>query len=314
VDNAYAFSEFDSLISVVADKSTHYLPEIIEANKEKHKALLRSMYREIEKVNSDRSSSIKSLEKTISEFQQNIRGDFATSGQRISGLAEEHYASLFSKIEEKSMYAISNDVGDKEMYCKRACKNIMDETACLLKKDISAEINSLKKTIEERKRTLDQQISDFFISDIGSSLSMTPEFGGSFDKLDFSFGDFGHIILSGLGAVGTYFALANFWNPLGWIAGALALILGLAGGRDKEAEAKAEMRENIRKAKIENKPRFNLQISKIKQELNSNCRNIVRTFDSDKHNLVRLKDNIQSIEQNIKLEYSRIKNSEYGTI
>ena len=143
---------------------------------------------------------------------------------------------------------------------------------------------------------------------------MSPDFYSALDKLDFSFGDFGNMILTGISGVGAYFALANFWNPLGWFAAAATFFIWLLGGRGKEAEAKKEMRKNINKAKAENRSAFNAQISKIIENLDSSCNNITKSVDKDRLNLNKLRNYIQSAIQSIKIEYSKLNISNYGTI
>ena len=122
------------------------------------------------------------------------------------------------------------------------------------------------------------------------------------------------MILAGISGVGAYFALANFWNPLGWIAAAATFVVWLLGGRDKEAEAKEEMRKNINKAKADNRSSFNAQISKIIENLDSRCNNITKSVDKDRLNLNKLRNYIQSAIQSIKTEYSKLNISNYGTI
>ena len=204
-----------------------------------------------------------------------------------------------------AMYAISHDVGDKEAYCKRRATEITSEMADSLQNDISEEIKNLNKTIYKRKKDLDQEIASANISEQKTTLSLSPDFYSALDKLDFSFGDFGNMILAGISGVGAYFALANFWNPLGWIAAAATFVVWLLGGRDKEAEAKEEMRKNINKAKADNRSSFNAQISKIIENLDSRCNNITKSVDKDRLNLNKLRNYIQSAIQSIKTEYSK---------
>ena len=134
------------------------------------------------------------------------------------------------------------------------------------------------------------------------------------DKLDFSFGDFGNMILAGFSVVINYFALSNIWNPLGWFAAAATFFIWLLGGRDKEAEAKEEMRKKINKAKAENRSAFNSQISKIIENLDESSNKIIASVDKDRKNLEKLLTYIKSVIQSIKTEYSKLNISDYGKI
>lgn len=314
LDSIFQFSQFESLINIVFKKANNFTKEIVEANKEKHKALLLSIYEELKVVNDEQEKYVRKLEESIKTFQKNVKQDFSASRNFIINNSTRKYDLIFSKILDMAMYAISHDVGDKEAYCKRRATEITSEMADSLQKDISEEIKNLNKTIYKRKKDLDQEIASANISEQKTTLSLSPDFYSALDKLDFSFGDFGNMILTGISGVGAYFALANFWNPLGWFAAAATFFIWLLGGRGKEAEAKKEMRKNINKAKAENRSAFNAQISKIIENLDSSCNNITKSVDKDRLNLNKLRNYIQSAIQSIKIEYSKLNISNYGTI
>lgn len=313
-DNIYQFSKFESLVNLVFEKAKNFTEEIVEANKEKHKALLLSMYSEIKVVSDEQEKSIIKLEEAIKTFQKNTKQDFSASRNFIINVSTRKYDLIFSKILDMAMYAISHDVGDKETYCKIRASEITSEVANSLQDDISKEINELNKTIKKRKKDLDQYVSSASVSGQKTNLSLSPDFYSALDKLDFSFGDFGNMILAGISGVGAYFALANFWNPLGWFAAAATFFIWLFGGRDKEAEAKEEMRKNINKAKAENRSAFNSQISKIIENLDESSNKIIASVDKDRKNLERLLIYIKSVIQSIKTEYSKLNISDYGKI
>lgn len=314
LESVFAFSQFESLINVVFQKAQNFQKEIVEANKEKHKALLHAMYSEIQNVSEEQRRSVCELENLIKTFQKGVTQDFMTSKNYISNISSRKYDLIFSEISDMAMYAIGHDVGDKEVYCKRRAEEITKEVANSLRDEIKKEIISLNSNIKKRKKDLDQDISSATIKGHHATLSLDPDFYGALDKLDFNFGDLGNMILAGIGGVAAYFALANIWNPLGWIAAGAAFFLWLFGGRDKEAEAKEEMRKNLNKAKAENRQSFNSQIEKIKQALDDGCIDITKSVDKDRVNLEKLRNYIQLITQSIKTEYSKLNISEYGKL
>ncbi|MBR3619325.1 MAG: 50S ribosome-binding GTPase [Bacteroidaceae bacterium] len=313
-ESVFAFSQFESLINLVFQKAQNFTKEIVEANKEKHKALLHSMFNEIQNVSEEQGKSICKLENLIKTFQKNVTQDFSASKNYISNISSRKYDLIFSKISDMAMYAISHYVGDKKAYCKRRAEEIISEVANSLQDEIKKEIKSLNSNIKKRKKDLDQNISYASIKGHQATLSFDTDFYGALNKLDFSFGDFGNMILAGISAVGVYFALANIWNPLGWIAAGATFFMWLFGGRDKEAEAKEEMRKNLNKAKAEERQSFNSQIEKIIQALDDSCKDITKAVDKDRVNLKKLRNYVQLIIQSIKTEYSKLNFSEYGKL
>lgn len=72
-DLIYEFSGFESIIEVVYGKAKNFVQEIVEANKEKHKTLLRAMHNEISRVSKQQFECINSLKETIDIFIKNIK-------------------------------------------------------------------------------------------------------------------------------------------------------------------------------------------------------------------------------------------------
>lgn len=313
-DNLYSFSQFESLINLVYQKAKNFTKEIVEANKEKHKALLLSIYTELKKVSEDQKQSITSLENMIKDFQKNVKQDFAASKNLISNISSHNYDLIFSKLLDMAMYAISNDVGDKKSYCKRKANEITTEVAYSLQCDILKEIKLLNEKIIKRKKCLDQQINEANIDGLNTEISLNPDFDGALDNLDINFGDIGNFIMAAVGAILGYFALVGFWGPLGWFAAVASIVSWLFGGRDKEAEAKKKMRMSIYKAKRENRSAFDAQISKILNAIDQNCNNIIISVDKDRVNLEKLRNYVQSLIESVKIEYSQLKISNYGKL
>ena len=310
----YQFSQFDSLVNVVNQKAKNFTKEIVEANKEKHKAMLLSMCSSLSQVTNSQAKAINKLESLLDSFQSNIKQDYANAERQISRIADYRYDQIFSEISDMAMSAIENDVGDKEKYCKRKLEKITSQNSRAMQNDISSAIRSLNETIQKRKKELDQSIATTHINVSNASISMSLNFTGALDKLDFNLGDFANLVFGGVGTYGLFVFLSNFWNPLGWAGAAFSVLVLLFGGRDKKAEAKEKMRENIQKAKDENRNAFIAQINRINQSLGKTGVAVVEAVDGDRQNLTKLRYLIQKVNNSIQIEYSKLNISNYGSI
>lgn len=313
-DSLFSFSLFQSLINVVLQKAQNFRNEILEANKDKQKTLLHLMYDNIQDSIKEQNKIVDSLTMRISSFQDGVRNDFSNSKNKISQIASQKYASLFDRLMNSALFAIDHAVGDKKIYCQNRTNEIIKNVTSELQYDISKEISNLNSNIKQRKRDLDQYISSVNLNGNPAHVSINPDFENALNKLDFSFGDFMDFVLAGFGAVGAYFALVNIWNPLGWIAAGLTILGWLFGGRDKVAQAKEKMRNNINEAKKKNRTTYNEQISRIQNNLDNTCQQIVMSVDSDLQNIRCLHNFIKDIEGKIQLEYSKLKIKDYGCI
>ena len=315
-ESLYQFSQFESLVNVVLQKSKNFTKEIVEANKEKHMALLHSMFNEIKEVSSTQEDYIKRLKDEIVKFQTNVRVDFKTAENHIVGIASRKYDALFYEIEASAMYAIEEVDGGKEAkqeYCEKKIKEICDRRVKELQTEISNEIKTLNDNIIRRKRNLDQDLSSANVSSGFSHIYIDDSgIGGALEKLDTNFGDIsGHLIsISG----GIMVALSGL-GPFGWILGGVLIAVDLlTGGRNKKAEAKEEIRKAISKAKNACRAEYNSQINRIYRQLDESAENITRSIETDLKNIDKLLDYINRVKQEIELEYSKLNIANYGTM
>jgi ElaB/YqjD/DUF883 family membrane-anchored ribosome-binding protein len=301
-DSVLSFSQFQSLINVTETKASNFKKEIVAANVEKHKALLKTVCDDLESISSRESQNMIKLKESIHNFQENVKGDFAASKNRIKGLSDRKYNSIFDQIYEKAACAIDVDINDKE-YFSIVANSVMTEISEQITNDISDEIKSLNEKIDRRKHSLDQAVS--YIGSDGANLeiNVSLSFDDALKKLDFNFDDIAHYATAAIGAA---FVAANFWNPVGIGLAIATVLLSFFTGRSKKAQAKAKAYEEIYKAKKENKQKFDSAISKICTKLNKSRDQIVKSVGVDGTNVESLKGEVTDVIGKLKIEISKL--------
>jgi ElaB/YqjD/DUF883 family membrane-anchored ribosome-binding protein len=291
------------LINVTETKASNFKKEIVAANVEKHKALLKTVCDDLESISSRESQNMIKLKESIHNFQENVKGDFAASKNRIKGLSDRKYNSIFDQIYQKVVYAIDNDISDPKVYCESNSKRIIKKVSKDITKEISKEIESLNKNIDRRKHSLDQAVS--YIGSDGANLeiNVSLSFDDALKKLDFNFDDIAHYATAAIGAA---FVAANFWNPVGIGLAIATVLLSFFTGRSKKAQAKAKAYEEIYKAKKENKQKFDSAISKICTKLNKSRDQIVKSVGVDGTNVESLKGEVTDVIGKLKIEISKL--------
>ena len=316
-ESVYQFSQFQSLVEEVSQKSVDFKREIVEANKEKHKALLQSIQTELECESEKQREMILTLEKHIKEFQDNVSKDYNYAKENIKKKADAIYDQFFNQLTEKAVYAIKNNVGDKKKYCEKQVEEISKNQKVLFQKSIKKEIDDLNDNIKKHKKHLDQEIAGTTVYGTGK-FSFSVDFEVAIGKLDANWGDI--IGLLGELALGIWgaFVAANLWNPLGWILGILAVVgtffTAIFGASDKESKAIKEMQDTILKVKRDNKPKFSSSITEINNKLTNSCNELLRAVNVDLTSLEELRNSIQSIMDYIAIEKSKLKIMNYGEI
>lgn len=177
-----------------------------------------------------------------------IRGTNARAEMDVAQLVQPLRASVSSFIDENIE---REDVSDRwnqkvkalgiEDWLKRQQTLILDELRGRLI-EFSREMSVESKLIGEFDAARPSQFDPW---DVKRTLRWVSAAGGA---------------LAGVAAVAGYFGAANFWNPVGWVAGAVSVIaLGLSwlfGDREKKlqrqkAKATAQLRESIDKLEQE---------------------------------------------------------------
>lgn len=308
-DSIYEFSGFESIIDVVSSKASNFKQEILEANKEKHKTLLRAMYNEISSVSKLQYDSILALNGKIKTFVKNIKSDFTSSKNRLSSIAQREYDRLFAELEAQGVYAIDNK--KTEDYLKSAANTALRLFKERLNGGITDEIDSLQDKINKRRVELEQQMVVKGV-DAWVDIDFGLEIHNALKELEISIGDVTSFVLGAAGALLTGIAIWNFWHPGGWIAGIIAGVFLIFGGRDRKSAAKNELRNKLREEKAKNKEELDSEIKGIKNELDTYCAKLVAAVNVNKTNIEKLSDYIKTTSETLKLEYSKLNISEYG--
>jgi hypothetical protein len=302
-DSVLSFSQFQSLINVTETKASNFKKEIVAANVEKHKALLKTVCDDLKDISSRESQNMIKLKESIHNFQENVKGDFAASKNRIKGLSDRKYNSIFDQIYQKVVYAIDNDISDPKVYCESNSKRIIKKVSKDITKEISKEIESLNKNIDRRKHSLDQAVSYIGSDGANPEINVSLSFDDALKKLDFNFDDIAHYATAAIGAA---FVAANFWNPVGIGLAIATVLLSFFTGRNKKAEAKEAMRKQINNAKAENKQKFGSVISKICTKLYKSRDQIVKSVGVDGTNVESLKGEVTEIIRELNIEISKL--------
>lgn len=308
-ESILSFSQFQTLINTINEKVSNFTNEIIEANKEKHKALLQFIYYTSINILSQEKQKMTRLKQSINDFQQKTKEDFAAAKRSIKNKSLLRYSSLFDQIYKESVLSIDIDIENKEVYCKKCTEQIIRETTNNIHKDISKVIKDLNKNINKRKRSLDQILSEINMDTDSPKLLIAPSFGEALEKLDFNSADFGNMVSV---SITTVLALVNYWNPIGWIIAISSFLIWFFGGRDKKAEAKEEMRKQINKVRSENYQKFISSITQICQKLDDSYNQLANSIKIDYTNIDELKRELNSFTTKINIEISKLKISDYG--
>ena len=171
---------------------------------------------------------------------------------------------------------------------------------------INKELTDLHKNIEYEIRSLRES---FGFSNINSNFtaSFNMNLGKMIDQLNFKFED---LINWGMylgGSVMIVVAIANEWNPIGWILTAIGGLIAIFDD-SKEDKAKAKFRESIGEAKNE---LLNTKWSKMTSEIDLQFRYKANDFDRKMKSIIEdfkaIKTQMNTVVNDIKFSSIRLR-------
>lgn len=310
-ESIYRFSNFELLIQLVAQKAKNFTPEIVEANKEKHKALLHAMYGDIKKAGTKQSKAIKEFEQKLKKFKKDVLQDISSASSAISLRFKRLFDKLFDDIEAKGSEIINNDnIYDKKTQSKKEFAKLTQQSSEYLKQCISEELSILKEHVNQRKQNLNQDLG--YINYNFNICPLNLNLDNALKQLTYNSSDFAEA------AVNIVLNLVNSKERNDWIIALLNLLTEFINRRAKKNNVRKQMLEQmleaLMKAKREAKPNLEKNITKIIQNLDGFGATFTYSIEEELSRLQKLKDYILKIEIKIKKEYSTLNVKKYGYI
>ncbi len=308
-EKIFKFSLFQSLIKIVKKKARDYVKEIVEANKERHKALLRTLYYELDDTSNQKQKEIDELKEIIKTFKNGVIQDFADCKTNINSLLLSKYNAMFTSIREKVYFAIDKKLKKEKEY-NEILESEVKKTSRVMAECVSKQLELLNENIKKREEQLSHKILSVTVKS-ETTLNFTIDLKDAIDKLRINFSDITHLLSSNLSML---FIVLNSWNPVGWIALGLNAMGVIFGRRDRKGEAKEEVRVVLSKAKSENRDKIKEIILSIQNTLDDECRNIMASVNDAALALRRISKLLNDTKGSLKEEYWHLKRLKYGKI
>ena len=306
------FSQFQTIINIVNDKSQNFTNEIVEANKQKMISLANIVKADLDKVIVEQTEDITKLKEQLRSFRNNSANIISTTKKNLKnktrGKLDNNYARLKTRI-----YEIIDDDSIKDK--KRSIKNEQENIKIYLHHDINQivcyELEKAKsKLIAKRKE----------LKGIASYESETPhfhvnfaniDFDGALEELDVSLED----VLSWAAKTASTAVLGAFFGPIGIaVAAGVGGVVHLFTGKDGKSEAKNLVSKAIEEDKELAWNKLSDDMVRIHRALDNQSHSIRNAIDRELNNIERMRATVNSTQLHLQEFANNIKNSGYGTI
>jgi hypothetical protein len=318
------FSQFQTIINIVNDKSQNFTNEIVEANKQKMISLANSVKADLDKVIEEQTEDITKLKEQLRYFRNNSANILSTTKKNLKnktrGKLDNNYARLKTRI-----YEIIDDDSIKDK--KRSIKNEQENIRTFLRYDINQivcqELENAKSKLNAKRKELSGIASyEFEIPHFHVNFANI-DFDGALDELGLSLED----VIEWAGkTAGTAAAGAGVGALLGsivpgagtaigaGIGAAIGGVVHLFTGKDGKSEAKNLISKAIEEDEERAWKKLSDSLSGIHRTLDNQSHSIRNAVDRELSNIERMLDIVNRTQLHLQEFANNIKHSGYGTI
>ena len=314
------FSQFQTIINIVNEKSQNFTSEIVEANKQKMISLANSVKANLDKVIEEQTEDITRLKNRLRSFRSDSASIISTAKRNLKnktrGKLDNNYARLKTRI-----YEIIDDDSIKDK--KRSIKNEQENIKIFLRHDINQivcyELENAKSKLDAKRKELKGiALYEIYIPYFHVNFANI-DFDGALDELDVSLEDVlgwatktASTAAAGA-AVGSVVPVVG--TALGAVVGAaVGGIVHLFTGKDGKSEAKNLISKAIEEDKERAWKKMSDSLSGIHRSLDKQSHSTRNAVDRELSNIERMLDIVKRTQHHIREFSNNIINSGYGTI
>lgn len=315
------FSQFQTLINLVNDKSKNFEKEIVESNKQKMISLAGRICDDLKNNITNQKESIQQLRIMLDNFS-NISKDILTKlKDNIEKKTDSKIKELFLEFKAQLYQIIESN--QKNRYKKVEAEKAQNKIKGKLSKDIVIIIDDEIKTASDRLYQAQRSLDGIYISDI----SLPPiqiddfniDFTGAINDLKISLEDVASCTSKVAGAAGAGLAIGSVIPVVGTITGAA---VGAAVGAlshiitrpDKKAEIKMDISIALKKAIDVVYDLKGELVSECHKEVDRKTEKIEIFVRNEQQNISDIETSIGKINSNLYKYIYNLKNKSYGRI
>lgn len=318
------FSQFQTIINIVNEKSQNFTSEIVEANKQKMISLANSVKADLDKVIEEQTEDITRLKDRLRSFRSDSANIISTAKRNLKNKAKSKLDNSYARLKTR-IYEIIDDDSIKDK--KRNIKNEKENLKIFLRHNINQSVcqvleNAKSKLITKRKELNGIAPQEFEIPSFYVNFANI-DFDGALDELGLSLDD----VLEWMGkTAGTAAAGAGLGAALGSIVPGAGTITGAAvgavvggvvhlfTGKDGKSEAKNKVSKAIEEDKERAWNKLSDDMVRIHRALDNQSHSIRNAIDKELNNIERMRTAVNSTQLHLQEFANNIKNSGYGKI
>ena len=319
-DKILQFSQFQTVINIVENKSVNFKQEIIEANKQKLISLASRIADDISNTMLSQKFYIDILKNNLDVAKREICNNMLDNVQHnisstITNMIESSFGDLksyaFSCIDKED----SNLAHKVEAYQQRCFDKLRSDIAISVRDNLKKIEQTSNRKLKELDGVNIKPLSLNTYIDFDADIDFTE----AFEELDIDFSRVMNYVGKTAGTAAAGAAIGAFIPGLGTIIG--AAIGGIVGGivhavsgDGGKADARKSVSDAINKAKDKATIDVNKSLAPVFENLRRVSKNVKYTIQAEKKNINTLQEAIDDFDNDIDRYVSQLKQQRYGRI
>lgn len=319
-DKILQFSQFQTVINIVENKSVNFKQEIIEANKQKLISLASRIADDISNTMASQKSFIDRLKSNLNAAEREICNNLLNNAQHnISSSVKNLIDSSFGDLKSYAFSCIdtgdSNLAREVEAYQRRRFGNLSNDIAVSVKENL----RKIEQTSNRKLKELDgvniKPLSLHTYINIDAEI----DFSNAFDELDIDFSDVVNWAGKTAGTAAAGAAIGSVIPGLGTVIGAaiggiVGGVIHAASGDGGKADARKSVSDAINKAKAKADRDISNSLAPVFENLRRVSKDIKNAIQTEKQNIYTLQNAIDDFDIDINRYASQLKQQRYGRI
>ena len=319
-DKILQFSQFQTVINIVENKSVNFKQEIIEANKQKLISLASRIADDISNTMLSQKFYIDILKNNLDVAKREICNNMLDNVQHnISSTITNMIESSFGDLKSYAFSCIDKEDSNLAHKVEAYQQRCFDK----LRSDIAISVRDNLKKIEETSNRKLKELDGVNIKPLSLNtyidFDADIDFTEAFEELDIDFSRVMNYVGKTAGTAAAGAAIGSFIPGLGTIIG--AAIGGIVGGivhavsgDGGKADARKSVSDAINKAKDKAAIDINKSLASVFENLRRVSKNVKHTIQAEKKNIDTLQEAIDDFDNDIDRYVSQLKQQRYGRI
>lgn len=319
-DKVLEFSQFKTLTTLVEQKSSNFMSEIIEANKQKLISLAGNIATDIELVMESQKSYLANLESNLRTINREVCNNSMDSALRnITNKTRNTITSAYGELKSEIFDLIDNEPSNINQLAEQFQEDVIENLENRIKSIVNDELKKVRDTANRKIKDLDGVNIKPIQFNQSIDLETEIDFSGALGELDIDLADVLSWTAKTAGTAATGALVGSFIPGIGTLigVGVGAVVGGIAhacSGDGGKADARKSVSDAIGKATQRAKNNVKSMLAPVIRDMDIQKRQLTNSVKTELTNIEELQETLDTFDVEVSEFVNELKHKRYGRI